>query len=110
MFAGRASAQAAEEERRTTVERLTALAADPQVVAIGETGLDYFYDHSPRAAQIDCFRAHIRAAQATGLPLVVHTRDADDDTAQILAEHHAERPLTGVITASAAAARWPRRR
>jgi TatD DNase family protein len=61
-------------------------AADPKVIGIGETGLDYFYDHSDRAAQRDRFRVHIRVARETGLPLVVHTRDAEDDTAAILAE------------------------
>jgi TatD DNase family protein len=50
-------------------------AADPKVVGVGETGLDYFYEHSPRAAQAANFRAHIDAARQTGLPLIVHTRD-----------------------------------
>ncbi len=76
---------------------LCELAEDDNVVGIGETGLDYFYEHSPRDAQIACFRAHIQAAQRTGLPLIVHTRDADDDTAAILAEHLDEAPFTGVI-------------
>ncbi len=56
----------------------------PDVIAIGECGLDYYYDKSDRAAQRDRFRAHIEAARATGLPLVVHTRDAEEDTAAIL--------------------------
>ena len=56
----------------------------PRVVAIGESGLDYYYDKSDRAAQRERFRAHIAAARETGLPLVVHTRDAEDDTAEIL--------------------------
>ena len=61
-------------------------AAHPKVVGIGETGLDYYYDHSDRAAQRALFRVHIAVARETGLPLIVHTRDAEDDTAAILAE------------------------
>lgn len=56
----------------------------PKVVAIGECGLDYYYDKSDRGAQRERFEAHIEAARETGLPLVIHTRDAEDDTAQIL--------------------------
>ena len=78
-------------------ERLIALAAHPKVVGIGETGLDFYYEHSPRERQRHCFRAHIRAAQATGLPLIVHTRDADAETAAILGEMAATAPLRGVI-------------
>ena len=63
---------------------LTEAASHPRVIAIGECGLDYFYDKSDRAAQRERFEAHIEAARATGLPLVVHTRDAEDDTATIL--------------------------
>ncbi len=59
-------------------------AEHPRVIAIGECGLDYYYDKSDRAAQRERFEAHIEAARATGLPLVVHTRDAEDDTAEIL--------------------------
>ena len=58
----------------------------PKVVGIGETGLDYYYDHSDRATQRDLFRVHIDVARETGLPLIVHTRDAEEDTAAILAE------------------------
>ena len=61
-------------------------AAHPKVVGIGETGLDYYYDHSDRAAQRALFRVHIAVARQSGLPLIVHTRDAEDDTAAILAE------------------------
>ncbi len=89
--------EAGEEGAEATVDRLVALARDPNVVGIGETGLDYFYEHSARADQISAFRCHIAAAQRTGLPLIVHTRDADDDTARILAEHHADVPFEGVI-------------
>ncbi len=64
--------------------RLAALARHPRVVGIGETGLDYYYDRSPRAEQQANFRAHIQAAIEAGLPLIVHTRDADADTGAIL--------------------------
>ncbi len=85
--------------------RLIDAASHARVVAIGETGLDYFYDHSDRERQRTSFRAHIAAARETGLPLVVHTRDAEADTAAILGEEMAQGPFTGVIhcfTASAA--------
>jgi TatD DNase family protein len=72
-------------------------AAHPKVVGIGETGLDYFYEHSPRPQQVANFRAHIEAARATGLPVIVHTRDADDDTIAVLETEMAARPFTGLI-------------
>ena len=59
---------------------------NPRVVGIGETGLDYYYDKSDRQVQRDLFRMHIGVARETGLPVIIHTRDAEDDTAQILAE------------------------
>ena len=62
---------------------------DPKVVAIGEAGLDYYYDKSPREAQATGLRRHISAARTTGLPLVIHSRDADDDMAAILREEQA---------------------
>lgn len=65
---------------------LLAAAEDPKVIGIGETGLDYYYDHSDRDTQRALFRVHIGVARETGLPLIVHTRDAEGDTAQILAE------------------------
>jgi TatD DNase family protein len=68
-----------------------------KVVGIGETGLDYYYGHSPREAQIANFRAHIAAARETGLPLIVHTRDAEDDTIAILREEMGEGAFTGLI-------------
>ncbi len=61
-------------------------AGHPRVIAIGETGLDYYYDKSDRAVQQALFRTHVEVSRETGLPLIVHTRDADDDTATILAE------------------------
>ena len=75
-------------------ERLAALTAHPKVVGIGETGLDYHYDLSPRDIQERVFRAHIAASHMTGLPLIIHAREADDDIARIL---RAEQPLSGVM-------------
>ncbi|HEX4026921.1 MAG TPA: TatD family hydrolase [Rhizomicrobium sp.] len=72
-------------------------AAHPKVVAIGETGLDYYYEHSPRQPQQANFRFHIAAARKTGLPLIVHTRDADDDTIEILQGEMAKGAFTGLI-------------
>jgi TatD DNase family protein len=69
----------------------------PKVVGIGESGLDYYYEHSPREAQKKNFRAHIAAARETGLPLIVHTRGADDDTIAILREEVAREPFSGLI-------------
>jgi TatD DNase family protein len=67
-------------------ETLVAKAQHPRVIGIGESGLDYYYDHSDRNRQRDSFRAHIAAARLTQLPLIVHTRDAEADTYDILAE------------------------
>jgi TatD DNase family protein len=73
-------------------------AADhPRVIAIGECGLDYYYDKSDRQAQRERFRAHIEAARQTGLPLVVHTREAEADTAEILSEAVSEGGVAGVL-------------
>jgi TatD DNase family protein len=69
----------------------------PRVIAVGECGLDYYYDKSDRAAQRERFEAHIDAAQQTGLPLIVHTRDAEDDTAVILGRAVREKGVTGVL-------------
>jgi len=83
-------------------------ATHPRVIAIGECGLDYYYDKSDRNAQRERFQAHIEAARATGLPLVVHTRDAEDDTAELLAREVGKGGVTGVLhcfTGSAALAR-----
>ena len=80
-----------------TKDRLIELSQHDKVVGIGETGLDYFYEHSPRDAQRDCFRAHIQAARETGLPVIVHTRDADDDTLEILTEEMGKGTFTGLI-------------
>lgn len=77
--------------------KLVGEAAHPRVVAIGETGLDYYYEHSDRERQKQSFRTHIHAARETGLPIIVHTRDAEDDTAAIMAEEMEQGAYTGVI-------------
>lgn len=77
--------------------RLVVLAAHSKVVGFGETGLDYFYEHSPRDAQRKSFRAHIAAARDTGLPVVIHTRDADDDTVEIIGEEMEKGAFPGLI-------------
>lgn len=68
-----------------------------KVVGIGECGLDYYYDYSPRDVQIKLFKEHIKAAQETSLPLIVHTRDADDDMISIMEEEYKKTPFTGEI-------------
>jgi TatD DNase family protein len=87
----------AHEELDVPVEEIVRRAQHPKVVAIGEAGLDYFYDKSPREAQTQGFRNHIAAAQATGLPLVIHARDADADVAAILEEAMARKPFAAVL-------------
>ena len=84
-------------EPPVTPEHLLRLADRPKVVGFGESGLDYFYEHSPRADQQRSFRAHIEASRQSGLPLVVHTRDAEDDTLAILAEEQANGAFPGLI-------------
>jgi TatD DNase family protein len=81
----------------TSAQALADLARHPRVIGIGETGLDFYYEHSPRDRQISVFRAHAEACQISGLPLIVHTRDADRETAEILAEEASKRSLAGVI-------------
>jgi len=80
----------AEIEPQTCAEELMRFTEHPKVVGIGETGLDYFYDHSPRDLQKRAFREHIRASRETGLPLIIHSRDADEDMADILEEETKE--------------------
>ena len=76
---------------------LVEAAKHPRVIAIGECGLDYFYDKSDRKAQRERFEAHIDAARQSGLPLVVHTRDAEDDTAEMLEDAVGQGGVTGVL-------------
>src|SRR5437762_12317212 len=77
-----------------TADHFAALAAHPRVIGIGETGLDFHYDHSPREVQERVFRSHIAASQASGLPLIIHAREADDEMARVLRD---ERPPPGVL-------------
>jgi TatD DNase family protein len=94
-------------EPMATIEELTALASHPKFVGIGETGLDYHYTAQSAARQQESLRIHCEAARRTGLPLIVHARDADKDIGRILADEHAAGPFPGVMhcfTASAALA------
>ena len=84
-------------EALPTAKELVALADHPKVVGIGETGLDYYYERSPRDAQKKCLRVHIEVARETGLPLIVHARDADDDMIEILEEGYRQGPYPGLI-------------
>lgn len=88
--------------------KLVAKSTHPRVVAIGETGLDYYYDKSDRAQQCTGFREHIKASRETGLPIIIHTRDAEADTAAILTEEMREGPFTGVIHCFTASAEFAR--
>ena len=87
----------ADQHGHVDTAKLVERAQHPRVVGIGESGLDYYYDHSDRARQQASFRAHIAAARETGLPIVVHTRDAEDDTAAILREEMGKGAYPGVI-------------
>ena len=87
----------AHEELDISVSELVKLAQHPKVIGIGEAGLDYHYDHSPRDAQMEGFRRHIEAAQETGLPLVIHSREAETDTARVLEDEMKRRPFKAVL-------------
>jgi TatD DNase family protein len=87
----------AHEELDITADDLVARARHPKVVAIGEAGLDYHYDFSPREAQEQGFRTHIAAARNSGLPLVIHAREADDDIARILKEEMGQGAFPAVL-------------
>jgi len=87
----------ADEHPHIDTAKLVARAAHPRVVGIGETGLDYYYDHSDRARQQASFRAHIAAAREARVPIVIHTRDAEDDTAAILRDEMGKGHFAGVI-------------
>ena len=85
-------------EKSITRGKLVEMAdSDPNIIGIGETGLDYYYDNAPRKDQQESFRKHIRACLETGLPLIVHTREAEDDTINIMREEGAEGGLSGVM-------------
>ncbi len=87
----------AHEEDDVTAEQLTQLALHPKCVGIGEAGLDYHYDHAPRDIAAKVFRTHIAAARMSGLPLVIHARDADADIAAILRDEMEKGAFTGVL-------------
>ena len=87
----------AHEELDIDAAALVAIARHPKVVAIGEAGLDYHYDTSPRDAQEQGFRTHIAAARETGLPLVIHSREADADMARILKEEMGKGAFPAVL-------------
>jgi TatD DNase family protein len=87
----------ADEEGVCDPAQLIARARHPKVIGIGESGLDYYYDNSSRAGQERSFRAHVQAARESGLPLIVHTRDADRDTIDFLRAAMAEAPFAGAI-------------
>lgn len=87
----------AAEEPLTSVEELVALSQHPKFVAIGETGLDYHYTAESKEIQQVSLRIHIEAAQETGLPLIIHARDADDDMARILTEGYKAKPYSCVM-------------
>jgi len=87
----------ADEEDGISAEELIRLTRHPKVVALGEAGLDYFYEHGSRQAQERGFRAHIAAARATGLPLVIHTREADDDCGRILEDEMSKGSFRAVL-------------
>lgn len=76
---------------------LLAATENPKVIGIGETGLDYFYEHSDRNTQAKLFRMHIDVARETGLPVIIHTRDAEDDTFEILSEEMAKGAFPALI-------------
>jgi TatD DNase family protein len=85
------------EEADVDAEKLIGISKHPKVVAIGEAGLDYFRNNSPRDAQIQSFRKHIAAARETGLPVVIHSRDCDTDMAQVLREESGKGAFTAVL-------------
>ena len=87
----------ADEELHIQVEDLVRLSEHPKCIAIGEAGLDYFYDNAPKDAQETGFRRHIAAARITGLPLVIHARSADEMTAAILKEESGQGPFPFVL-------------
>lgn len=87
----------AHEELDISVEEIVRLSEHPRVVAIGEAGLDYHYKKSPPEAQAEGFRRHIAAARITGLPLEIHSRDADADMMRIIEEEHAKGPFPAIL-------------
>lgn len=99
----------AHEELDVTTADLVRMAAHPKVVAIGEAGLDYHYDNSPREAQAQGFRVHIAAARETGLPLVIHARSADEDMIRILEEETGKGAFPAILHCFSSGAELARR-
>ena len=89
--------EASSEPDALNLEAIKKLAIHPKCVAIGEAGLDYFYEHSPRRAQQDSFRVQIQAARELNLPIIVHSRDADKDMAEIIEDEYHKAPFKGVL-------------
>jgi TatD DNase family protein len=89
-------------------QALLKAASHPKVIGIGETGLDYYYDHSDRATQQALFRTHIAVARATGLPVIIHTRDAEHDTARIVTEEMEKGAFPALIHCFTASAQFAR--
>lgn len=87
----------AENEPDVALDALLSRAKHPKIVGIGETGLDYFYDNAPRDMQMVNFKAHIAASRQTGLPVIIHTRDADDDCVAVLRDEMTKGAFPGVI-------------
>ena len=87
----------ASSEPDVTARRLIELCKHPKVVGVGETGLDYHYEHSPRDVQQRSFRIHIAAARETGLPVIVHSRNAEADTARILVDEYRDGAYSGLL-------------
>lgn len=87
----------ADQEDLETADVLVEYAQHPRVVAFGETGLDFYYEHSPREVQERKFRLHIEAARRTGLPIIIHTREAEDATLRILRDEMEKGPFQGVV-------------
>jgi TatD DNase family protein len=99
----------AKDDGQSTPDRLIEAARHPKVVGIGETGLDFHYDHSPRDEQALSFRAHIAASRETGLPLIVHTRNADAETGDILEDEYGKGAFPGLIHCFSSGAEVARR-
>src|ERR1700741_1412657 len=100
--------EAAEEGQRTP-DRLLEATRHAKGIGVGETGLDFYHEPSPRAEQAESFRAHIAAARQSGLPLIVHTRDADRETGDILEAEYAQGAYTGLIHCFSSGAEVARR-
>lgn len=96
----------ADDHQNVTEDDLLTATAHPRVIGLGETGLDYYYDHSDRTAQQDLFRRHIAVARETGLPVIIHTRDAEEDTAAILADEMGKGAFPALIHCFTASERF----